>query len=75
MSLLLVEQNLGLAMKVTSRAYVIHHGSPVIDGDWEHVGGAEIVKDVYLCGAQDHQNAGARRTQENERDAAMKGEA
>jgi branched-chain amino acid transport system ATP-binding protein len=49
-TVLLVEQNVHLALDVASRGYVIQVGRVVLDGDTESLRSSEIVKKAYLGG-------------------------
>jgi branched-chain amino acid transport system ATP-binding protein len=49
-TVLLVEQNVHLALDVASRGYVIQVGQVVLDGDTESLRSSEIVKKAYLGG-------------------------
>lgn len=49
-TVLLVEQNVHLALDVASRGYVIQVGKVVLDGDTESLRSSEIVKKAYLGG-------------------------
>lgn len=48
---LLVEQNVPLALQVTDRGYVLQVGKIVLEGDLAEFKGSEIVKRAYLGGA------------------------
>jgi branched-chain amino acid transport system ATP-binding protein len=49
-TVLLVEQNVHLALDVASRGYVLQVGQVVLDGDRETLRSSEIVKKAYLGG-------------------------
>ena len=49
-SVLLVEQNLSLALRVAEKGYALHVGRIVLQGDIDRFKGSEIVKQAYLGG-------------------------
>jgi branched-chain amino acid transport system ATP-binding protein len=49
-SVLLVEQNVHLAMKVASRGYVMQVGQVVLGGDTDSLQSSDIMKKAYLGG-------------------------
>lgn len=49
-SVLLVEQNVHLALEVASRGYALHVGRVVLEGDIEEMKSSDIVKRAYLGG-------------------------
>jgi branched-chain amino acid transport system ATP-binding protein len=49
-SVLLVEQNIPLALQVAKRAYALQVGKVVLEGDIDEFKGSEIVKRAYLGG-------------------------
>jgi branched-chain amino acid transport system ATP-binding protein len=49
-SVLLVEQNVHLALGVASRGYALQVGKVVLEGDIETMKNSEIVKKAYLGG-------------------------
>ena len=49
-SVLLVEQNVPLALKAARRAYALQVGKVVIEGNIDEFKGSEIVKRAYLGG-------------------------
>jgi branched-chain amino acid transport system ATP-binding protein len=49
-SVLLVEQNVPLALKVAERAYALQVGKVILEGDIDEFKGSEIVKRAYLGG-------------------------
>jgi branched-chain amino acid transport system ATP-binding protein len=49
-SVLLVEQNVHLALEVASRGYVLQVGKVVLEGDTETLKSSEVVKKAYLGG-------------------------
>jgi branched-chain amino acid transport system ATP-binding protein len=50
MSVLLVEQNVQLALGVASRGYALQVGRVVLEGDIETMKSSDIVKKAYLGG-------------------------
>jgi branched-chain amino acid transport system ATP-binding protein len=50
MSVLLVEQNVQLALGVASRGYALQVGKVVLEGDIETMKSSDIVKKAYLGG-------------------------
>jgi branched-chain amino acid transport system ATP-binding protein len=50
MGVLLVEQNVHLALGVASRAYALQVGRVVLEGDIEKMKSSDIVKKAYLGG-------------------------
>ena len=50
MSVLLVEQNVHLAMQVASRGYVMQVGRVVLGGDIASLRSSDIMKKAYLGG-------------------------
>jgi branched-chain amino acid transport system ATP-binding protein len=49
-SVLLVEQNIHLALRVASRGYALQVGRLVLEGDIETMKSSDIVKRAYLGG-------------------------
>ncbi len=49
-SVLLVEQNVPLALRVAERAYALQVGKVILQGDIDTFKGSEIVKRAYLGG-------------------------
>lgn len=49
-SVLLVEQNVHLALEVANRGYALHVGRVVLEGDIEEMKSSDIVKRAYLGG-------------------------
>ena len=49
-SVLLVEQNVPLALKVGKSAYALHVGKVILGGDIEEFKGSEVVKKAYMGG-------------------------
>jgi len=48
MTILLVEQNVNVALAVADRCYVLDHGTVVFDGTAEHVRNNEKIREEYL---------------------------
>ena len=51
MTILLVEQNARMALKIASRAYVLEIGQIVLEGDADTVRRSPAVQEAYLGGA------------------------
>ena len=59
-TLLLVEQNAHLALKVSHAAYVLEEGKVVLEGSSESLRANPVVQDIYLGGASGGRKPGAR---------------